>query len=103
VARTAPPDVALDGDAGSDAVARALRDAGFEVIYGPPPAGADELAEAVLQEDADAVVLAADGVVALSGALASRGLEDVLVIAIEGGGADVVARIGRGLGVDGDS
>ena len=84
-------------------MARVLRDAAFEVIYGPPSAGADELAEAALQEDADAVVLAPDGVVTLSGALAARGIEDVLVVAIEDGGADVVTRVERGLGLDGDS
>src|SRR6185369_16901254 len=89
-----------DAPGGSDAVARALRDAAFEVIYGSPSAGADELAEAALQEDADAVVVAADGVVALSGALASRGIEDVLVVAIEDDGADVVTRVERGLGLD---
>ncbi len=92
-----------DAQGGVDAVARALRDAGFEVIYGSPSADVVELAEAALQEDADAVALDADGAVALSGALASRGIEDVLVVAMQGGGAEVVARIEHGLGVDGDS
>ena len=107
MARGASPGLAQDASAGSDLVARGLRDAGLEVIYGPSAAGADELAQAVLQEDADAVVLdssgGAGGAAALSEALAGRGIEDVLVVAIEGDGAEVVDRIVRGLGVDGES
>lgn len=103
MARTASEGHARDGRGGPDTVARSLRDAGFEVIYGPASAGADELAEAVLQEDADAVVLAPRRLVELSAALTRRGIEDVLVVEIEGDGADVVARIERGLGLDGDS
>ena len=70
-------------------IARALRDAGFEVIYTGLFQTPELVAEAVLQEDADAV-----GLSVLSGAhltlfprvideLAARGLDDVVVF---GGG-----------------
>ncbi|MCX7619873.1 MAG: cobalamin B12-binding domain-containing protein [Acidimicrobiales bacterium] len=80
----------LDGhDRGIKVIARALRDAGFEVIYTGLFQTPEQIAESVLQEDADAV-----GLSVLSGAhmtlfprvieeLRSRGLEDVLVF---GGG-----------------
>ena len=80
----------LDGhDRGIKVIARALRDAGFEVIYTGLFQTPEQVAEAVLQEDADAV-----GLSVLSGAhmtlfprvideLRKRGLEHVLVF---GGG-----------------
>jgi len=80
----------LDGhDRGVKVIARALRDAGFEVIYTGLFQTPEQVAEAVLQEDADAV-----GLSVLSGAhmtlfprileeLRSRGLSDVVVF---GGG-----------------
>ena len=80
----------LDGhDRGAKVIARALRDAGFEVIYTGLRQTPEQVAEAVLQEDADGV-----GLSLLSGAhmtlfprvleeLRSRGLDDVLVF---GGG-----------------
>jgi methylmalonyl-CoA mutase C-terminal domain/subunit len=80
----------LDGhDRGVKVIARALRDAGFEVIYTGLLQPPDQVAETALQEDADAV-----GLSILSGAhmtlfprvveeLQKRGLEDVLVF---GGG-----------------
>ena len=80
----------LDGhDRGVKVIARALRDAGFEVIYTGLFQSPEQVAEAVLQEDADAV-----GLSVLSGAhmtlfprvvdeLRQRGLDDVLVF---GGG-----------------
>jgi len=80
----------LDGhDRGIKVIARALRDAGFEVIYTGLFQTPAQVAEAALQEDADAV-----GLSVLSGAhmtlfpkvvaeLAARGLGDVLVF---GGG-----------------
>ncbi|PIE34469.1 MAG: methylmalonyl-CoA mutase [Ilumatobacter coccineus] len=80
----------LDGhDRGAKTITRALRDAGFEVIYTGLHQSADQIAETVLQEDADAV-----GLSLLSGAhltlfprvvaeLNDRGLDDVLVF---GGG-----------------
>jgi methylmalonyl-CoA mutase C-terminal domain/subunit len=78
----------LDGhDRGAKVIARALRDAGFEVVYTGLFQTPVQVAEAALQEDADAV-----GLSVLSGAhmtlipavaseLAARGLGDVLVFA----------------------
>ena len=76
----------LDGhDRGAKVIARALRDAGFEVIYTGIRQTPEMIAEAALQEDVDAV-----GLSILSGAhmtlfprimdeLKKRGLDDVLV------------------------
>ena len=48
----------LDGhDRGAKVIARALRDAGFEVIYTGLHQTADQVVQAVVQEDADAVGL----------------------------------------------
>jgi methylmalonyl-CoA mutase C-terminal domain/subunit len=78
----------LDGhDRGAKVIARALRDAGFEVVYTGLFQTPVLVAEAALQEDADAV-----GLSVLSGAhmtlipavvaeLEARGLGDVLVFA----------------------
>jgi methylmalonyl-CoA mutase C-terminal domain/subunit len=78
----------LDGhDRGAKVIARALRDAGFEVIYTGLFQTPVQVAEAALQEDADAV-----GLSLLSGAhmtlipriveeLRARGLDEVLVFA----------------------
>jgi methylmalonyl-CoA mutase C-terminal domain/subunit len=80
----------LDGhDRGVKVVARALRDAGIEVIYTGLHQTPEQVVETVLQEDADAV-----GLSVLSGAhmtlftrvvelLAARGADDVVVF---GGG-----------------
>ena len=80
----------LDGhDRGAKVIARALRDAGFEVIYTGLHQTPEQVAETVVQEDADAV-----GLSLLSGAhmtlfpkvlelLEERGADDVLVF---GGG-----------------
>ena len=80
----------LDGhDRGAKIVARALRDAGYEVIYTGLHQTPEQIAETVLQEDADAV-----GLSLLSGAhmtlfprilelLKERGIDDVVVF---GGG-----------------
>jgi methylmalonyl-CoA mutase C-terminal domain/subunit len=77
----------LDGhDRGAKVIARALRDAGFEVIYTGLHQTPEQVVEAVIQEDADAV-----GLSLLSGAhmtlvprvvdlLRDRGAEDVLVM-----------------------
>ena len=77
----------LDGhDRGAKVIARALRDAGFEVIYTGLHQTPEQVVEAVVQEDADAV-----GLSLLSGAhmtlvpritalLADRGADDVLVV-----------------------
>jgi methylmalonyl-CoA mutase C-terminal domain/subunit len=76
----------LDGhDRGAKIIARALRDAGMEVIYTGLHQTPEQIAETVIQEDADAV-----GLSILSGAhmtlvprvvelLAAQGVEDVLV------------------------
>jgi methylmalonyl-CoA mutase C-terminal domain/subunit len=80
----------LDGhDRGAKTITRALRDAGFEVIYTGLHQTPEQIAETTLQEDADAV-----GLSLLSGAhltlfprviaeLQGRGLDEVLVF---GGG-----------------
>jgi methylmalonyl-CoA mutase C-terminal domain/subunit len=80
----------LDGhDRGAKVVARALRDAGFEVIYTGLHQTPEQIAETAVQEDADAVGLSCHSgahmtlfpkVVAL---LRERGASDVLVF---GGG-----------------
>jgi methylmalonyl-CoA mutase C-terminal domain/subunit len=76
----------LDGhDRGAKIIARALRDAGMEVIYTGLHQTPEQIVETVIQEDADAV-----GISILSGAhltlvgqlmslLASKGIDDVLV------------------------
>src|SRR3989449_11679598 len=77
----------LDGhDRGAKVIARALRDAGMEVIYTGLPHTPEMVAAAALQEDVDAV-----GVSILSGAhntlrprivslLREEGLKDTLVV-----------------------
>ncbi len=76
----------LDGhDRGAKIIARALRDAGMEVIYTGLHQTPEQIAETVIQEDADAV-----GLSILSGAhmtlvprimelLAEQGVDDVVV------------------------
>ncbi len=80
----------LDGhDRGAKVVARALRDAGFEVIYTGLHQSIDQIVQAALEEDVDAI-----GISILSGAhmyvfptlmqkLKEAGLDDVVVF---GGG-----------------
>jgi len=77
----------LDGhDRGAKVIARALRDAGFEVVYTGLHQTPEQVVQAVVQEDADAL-----GLSLLSGAhltlvpkvlalLASEGRSDVLVV-----------------------
>jgi methylmalonyl-CoA mutase, C-terminal domain len=95
----------LDGhDRGAKVIARALRDAGFEVIYTGLHQTPEQIAETALQEDADAV-----GLSLLSGAhmtlfpkvialLREKGVGDVVVF---GGGiipeADIPALEGIGV------
>ena len=70
----------LDGhDRGAKVVARALRDAGFEVIYTGIRLTPEQIAEAALQDDVKVVALFPK-VVEL---MRAKGLNDVLVI---GGG-----------------
>lgn len=77
----------LDGhDRGAKVVARSLRDAGFEVIYTGLHQSPEQIVQAVIQEDADAV-----GLSLLSGAhltlvprilkgLQDEGRDDVIVV-----------------------
>ncbi len=77
----------LDGhDRGAKVIARALRDAGFEVVYTGLHQTPEQVVQAVIQEDADAL-----GLSLLSGAhlslvpkvidlLQAAGREDVLVV-----------------------
>lgn len=77
----------LDGhDRGAKVIARALRDAGMEVIYTGLRQTPEQIVTAALQEDADVI-----GLSILSGAhnhiapklmelIKSRGLDDVLVV-----------------------
>ena len=77
----------LDGhDRGAKIIARALRDAGMEVIYTGLHQTPEQIAETAIQEDADAV-----GISILSGAhmtlvprivdlLRARGADDVVVV-----------------------
>ena len=77
----------LDGhDRGAKVIARALRDAGMEVIYTGLRQTPEQIVDAALQEDADVI-----GLSILSGAhnhicprlmelLAAKGLDDVLVV-----------------------
>ena len=77
----------LDGhDRGAKVIARALRDAGMEVIYTGLRQTPEQIVSAALQEDADVI-----GLSILSGAhmhicprimqlLADKGLDDVLVV-----------------------
>jgi len=77
----------LDGhDRGAKVIARALRDAGMEVIYTGLHQTPEQIVETAIQEDADAV-----GISILSGAhmtlvprivdlLRARGADDVLVV-----------------------
>jgi methylmalonyl-CoA mutase C-terminal domain/subunit len=94
----------LDGhDRGAKIIARALRDAGMEVIYTGLHQTPEQIVETAIQEDADAV-----GISILSGAhmtliprivegLRAAGAEDVLVVVggtIPGDDADELRRLG---------
>ena len=78
----------LDGhDRGAKIIARALRDAGMEVIYTGLHQTPEQIVETVLQEDADAVGLSILSgahmtlVPRITGLMRERGLDDVLVTA----------------------
>jgi methylmalonyl-CoA mutase C-terminal domain/subunit len=94
----------LDGhDRGAKIIARALRDAGMEVIYTGLHQTPEQIVETALQEDADAV-----GISILSGAhmtlvprivdgLRENGMDDVLVVVggtIPTDDADELKRLG---------
>jgi methylmalonyl-CoA mutase, C-terminal domain len=79
--------VGLDGhDRGVKVIARALRDAGMEVIYAGLRRTPDEIADIVLQEDADVLGLSilSGAVVPLTrrvvDALRTRSVDDVLIV-----------------------
>jgi methylmalonyl-CoA mutase, C-terminal domain len=96
----------LDGhDRGAKVIARALRDAGFEVIYTGLHQTPEQVVQAVVQEDADAV-----GLSLLSGAhltlvprvvdgLRAQGLADVVVV-VGGIIPDTDVPVLKGMGVD---
>ena len=87
----------LDGhDRGAKIIARALRDAGMEVIYTGLHQTPEQIVETVIQEDADAV-----GLSILSGAhmtlvprimelLAEQGVDDVIVTVGGTGGSELI-------------
>ena len=87
IVRVVVAKVGLDGhDRGAKIIARALRDAGMEVIYTGLHQTPEQIVETAIQEDADAV-----GISILSGAhmtlvprilelLRAQGAEDVLVL-----------------------
>src|SRR6476659_4011849 len=94
----------LDGhDRGAKIIARALRDAGMEVIYTGLHQTPEQIVETAIQEDADAV-----GISILSGAhmtlvprilelLSENGAEDVLVVVggtVPADDADELKRLG---------
>ena len=85
----------LDGhDRGAKIVARALRDAGFEVIYTGLHQTPEQIAETVLQEDADAV-----GLSILSGAHMTL-VPRVVSLLKEQGADDVVVTVGGTIPAD---
>jgi methylmalonyl-CoA mutase C-terminal domain/subunit len=86
----------LDGhDRGAKVVARALRDAGFEVIYTGLRQTPEQIAVAAVQEDVDAV-----GLSSLSGA--HRDLFPAVVQALRDAGAPEVLVFGGGVIPDED-
>ena len=86
----------LDGhDRGAKVVARALRDAGFEVIYTGLHQTPEMIASAAVQEDVDAV-----GLSIMSGA--HNTLFPAVIQALRGRGADDVKVFGGGIIPDED-
>jgi len=86
----------LDGhDRGAKVVARALRDAGMEVIYTGLHQTPEQIAETAIQEDADAV-----GLSVLSGAHMTL-FRRVIELLTERGADDIVV-FGGGIIPDGD-
>jgi methylmalonyl-CoA mutase, C-terminal domain len=85
----------LDGhDRGAKIIARALRDAGMEVIYTGLHQTPEQIAETVIQEDADAV-----GLSILSGAHMTL-VPRVLELLREQGAEDVVVTLGGTIPAD---
>ena len=85
----------LDGhDRGAKIIARALRDAGMEVIYTGLHQTPEQIAETVIQEDADAV-----GLSILSGAHMTL-VPRVVALLKEQGAGDVVVTVGGTIPAD---
>src|SRR5881396_4251856 len=85
----------LDGhDRGAKIIARALRDAGMEVIYTGLHQTPEQIAETVLQEDADAV-----GLSILSGAHMTL-VPRVVSLLKEQGADDVIVTVGGTIPAD---
>ena len=85
----------LDGhDRGAKIIARALRDAGMEVIYTGLHQTPEQIAETVIQEDADAV-----GMSILSGAHMTL-VPRVVALLKEQGAEDVVVTVGGTIPAD---
>src|SRR5207302_7784681 len=81
----------LDGhDRGAKVVARALRDAGFEVIYSGLHQTPEQIVEAAIQEDVDAV-----GLSSLSGA--HMALFPKIIDGLKARGADNIVVFGGGI------
>jgi methylmalonyl-CoA mutase C-terminal domain/subunit len=81
----------LDGhDRGAKVVARALRDAGFEVVYTGLHQTPEMIASAAVQEDVDAV-----GLSIMSGA--HNTLFPAVIAALRGRGADDIVVFGGGI------
>jgi methylmalonyl-CoA mutase C-terminal domain/subunit len=86
----------LDGhDRGAKVIARALRDAGFEVVYTGLHQTPEQVVQAVIQEDADAL-----GLSLLSGAHLTL-VPKVVELLDEAGRSDVLIMVG-GIIPDGD-
>jgi methylmalonyl-CoA mutase, C-terminal domain len=86
----------LDGhDRGAKVVARALRDAGFEVVYTGLHQTPEMIASAAVQEDVDAV-----GLSIMSGA--HNTLFPAVIAALRARGADDIAVFGGGIVPDED-
>ena len=86
----------LDGhDRGAKVIARALRDAGFEVVYTGLHQTPEQVVQAVIQEDADAL-----GLSLLSGAHLTL-VPKVVELLAEAGRSDVLIMVG-GIIPDGD-
>src|ERR1051325_2539542 len=85
----------LDGhDRGAKIIARALRDAGMEVIYTGLHQTPEQIVETVIQEDADAV-----GISILSGAHMTL-VPRILELLREQGAEDVVVVVGGAVPLD---
>ena len=87
--------VGLDGhDRGAKVIARALRDAGMEVIYTGLHQTPEQIAETVIQEDADAV-----GISILSGAHMTL-VPRIIDLLSDGGAGDVLVLVGGTIPAD---